>query len=136
MCMYVLILPTTVLWPLCRSEGRSWYTTHRGRLWIAAAAEVPTADKISSVEKVYKTIYQGRQPFTDILEDSTCFCPFKGKQGLKFPSDYPTSCLLGSVDVVDCLARDDYVAKVLLSSQCSVWSSGLSEFYKYLHVPA
>eukprot|EP00731_Ephydatia_muelleri_P016475 Em0009g899a len=75
-----------------QTEGRSWYTTHRGRLWIAATVQEPTVDTISSVEKMYKTLYQG------------------GK-GLKLPSEYPTGCLLGSVDIIDCLARDDYIAK-------------------------
>ena len=38
---------------------------------------------------------------------------FPDKQGsLYFPSDYPTSCLLGCVNVVDCLSQDDYKENV------------------------
>ena len=44
---------------LCRTEGRSWYTTHRGRLWIAATVQEPAVDTISSVEKMCKTLHQG-----------------------------------------------------------------------------
>ena len=31
---------------------------------------------------------------------------------IEFPSHYPVGCLLGCVDVVDCLAHDDYEEKV------------------------
>lgn len=31
-----------------RVEGRSWQTTHRGRLWIHAAAKEPTTAEVSS----------------------------------------------------------------------------------------
>ena len=34
-----------------------------------------------------------------------------------FPSDYPTSCLLGSVDVIDCLAQEDY-QEMVCALQC------------------
>ena len=29
-----------------------------------------------------------------------------------FPTEYPTSCLLGCIDVADCLSQDDYREKV------------------------
>lgn len=38
----------------CRHEGRSWYTTHRGVLWIAAAAKVPTPSDIQAEEKHHR----------------------------------------------------------------------------------
>lgn len=31
---------------------------------------------------------------------------------MDFPRDYPTSCLLGCVDVLDCLPQEDYREKV------------------------
>lgn len=30
------------------------------------------------------------------------------EEELQFPQDYPVGCLLGCVDVVDCLAQEDY----------------------------
>ena len=30
-------------------EGRTWYSSHRGRLWIHAAAKVPTDEEIKSL---------------------------------------------------------------------------------------
>lgn len=41
-----------------RVEGRTWYTSHRGRLWIAAAAKKPTPQEIAEVEAMYRSIYQ------------------------------------------------------------------------------
>lgn len=41
-----------------RHEGRSWYTSHRGRLWIHAASKEPDRDVISQMEE----FYIGRNP--------------------------------------------------------------------------
>jgi hypothetical protein len=70
-------------------EGRSWPTEHRGRLWIHAAAAKPTG--IEDIERKYLK-----------------FCP----PGTRTPSNYPTSCLLGYVYVVDCLDNSAFKAKV------------------------
>ncbi|CAH1797101.1 unnamed protein product [Owenia fusiformis] len=71
-------------------EGRTWYTPHRGRLWIAATAKKPTAEEIADLEQAAR--------FTSAipLSDSD------------FPREYPVACLLGCVDVSDCLAQDEY----------------------------
>ncbi|CAG9839438.1 unnamed protein product [Diabrotica balteata] len=71
-----------------KHEGRTWPTTHRGRLWIAAAAKVPEEEEIEALESFYRDYYQ----------DPT----------LQFPKDYPTSCLLGCVFVEDCLDQEAY----------------------------
>lgn len=71
-----------------RVEGRVWYTAHRGRLWIAATAKQPTEHDIKAVEGMYRMLY--------------------GDQNMTFPKHYPVSCLLGCVDIVDCLAQEDY----------------------------
>lgn len=42
---------------LFRVEGRTWYTSHRGRLWIAAAAKKPTPQEVAEVEAMYRHIY-------------------------------------------------------------------------------
>ncbi|XP_032417404.1 activating signal cointegrator 1 isoform X2 [Xiphophorus hellerii] len=70
-----------------RVEGRTWYTSHRGRLWIAAAAKKPTAQEIAEVEQMYRHIYK-KEP--------------------NFPKDYPTGCLLGCVNVAECLSQEQF----------------------------
>ncbi|XP_034536828.1 activating signal cointegrator 1 isoform X2 [Notolabrus celidotus] len=70
-----------------RVEGRTWYTSHRGRLWIAAAAKKPTPQEIAEVEAMYRHIYK-KEP--------------------RFPKDYPTGCLLGCVNVTDCLSQEQF----------------------------
>ncbi|XP_033488714.1 activating signal cointegrator 1 [Epinephelus lanceolatus] len=70
-----------------RVEGRTWYTSHRGRLWIAAAAKKPTPQEIAEVEAMYRHIYR-REP--------------------RFPKDYPTGCLLGCVNMTDCLSQEQF----------------------------
>lgn len=42
-----------------RHEGRTWPTTHRGRLWIAAAAKPPEEDEILALEQFYRDYYKG-----------------------------------------------------------------------------
>ncbi|KAF4525539.1 hypothetical protein B566_EDAN015847 [Ephemera danica] len=74
---------------LKRHEGRSWYTTHRGTLWIAAAAKQPTAAEIQAEENHVRELL--------------------GKpRELVFPSDYPIGCMLGCVNMVDCLSQEEY----------------------------
>jgi hypothetical protein len=41
-------------WAYRRHEGRSWYTSHRGRLWIHAAAKEPDQETIVTMEQFYK----------------------------------------------------------------------------------
>ncbi|XP_021936122.1 activating signal cointegrator 1 isoform X2 [Zootermopsis nevadensis] len=72
-------------------EGRTWYTSHRGRLWIAAALKVPTPQEIQTAEHLYEVL--------------------KGGERLQFPLQYPTSCLLGCVYMVDCLPQEEYRVK-------------------------
>ena len=41
---------------LClRHEGRTWYTAHRGRLWIAATAKQPSSDEIAAIEQHHRS---------------------------------------------------------------------------------
>ncbi|KAM4743815.1 activating signal cointegrator 1 [Anableps anableps] len=70
-----------------RVEGRTWYTSHRGRLWIAAAAKKPTPQEVAEVEQMYRRIYK-KEP--------------------KFPKDYPTGCLLGCVNMTECLSQEQF----------------------------
>ncbi|GFS03243.1 thyroid hormone receptor interactor 4 [Elysia marginata] len=74
-----------------RHEGRTWYSAHRGRLWIAATVKKPAPEEIAELEHMYKVIYN--------------------EPDLQFPKDYPTGCLLGCVIVEDCLEQDAYREK-------------------------
>lgn len=74
-----------------RHEGRVWPTTHRGRLWIAAASKQPEDEEIIALENFYRDYYQD--------------------PSLKFPKEYPTSCLLGCVTIDDCLDQENYRKK-------------------------
>lgn len=42
-----------------KHEGRSWYASHRGRLWIAATAKPVERDEIEMMEKFYRHHYKG-----------------------------------------------------------------------------
>ncbi|NWH34956.1 TRIP4 protein, partial [Chloropsis hardwickii] len=70
-----------------RVEGRTWYTSHRGRLWIAATAKRPSPQEISELEATYRMLLH---------------------KDVEFPSDYPSGCLLGCVDVTDCLSQEQF----------------------------
>ncbi|XP_070530593.1 activating signal cointegrator 1 isoform X2 [Cardiocondyla obscurior] len=66
-------------------EGRNWYSSHRGRLWIASAAKIPSPEEISNIKHIYRTL-----------------------KNVELPEVYPTSCLLGCVTVTDVLPQQEY----------------------------
>ena len=35
-------------------EGRTWYSQHRGRLWIHAGSKVPSQEEIADLEQFYR----------------------------------------------------------------------------------
>lgn len=74
-----------------KHEGRAWFTTYRGRLWIHAAGKKPTQDDITEVVGIYHRIQDGE------TRDRTAF-----------PATYPTGCLLGCINLVECLPQDTY----------------------------
>jgi hypothetical protein len=69
-------------------EGRTWYSAHRGRLWIAAGAKEVTPTEIDALEAFYRDHH--------------------GSDELVFPDAYPTGCLLGCVHVDDVLPQAEY----------------------------
>ncbi|VDK31768.1 unnamed protein product [Taenia asiatica] len=71
-------------------EGRSWYSAHRGPLWIAATAKTPDEEEVRAVEEIY-------------LE--------RGSRRMDFPTSYPTGVLLGCVNVDDVLPQKEYRLK-------------------------
>eukprot|EP00088_Acartia_fossae_P009261 TRINITY_DN1447_c0_g1_i1.p1 TRINITY_DN1447_c0_g1~~TRINITY_DN1447_c0_g1_i1.p1 ORF type:complete len:502 (-),score=131.64 TRINITY_DN1447_c0_g1_i1:155-1660(-) len=72
-------------------EGRSWYSNHRGRLWIHAASKVPTQVEVDGLQRFYEL--------------------HSGVKTTQFPPHYPTSCLVGCVDVIDVLSQEEYREK-------------------------
>ncbi|XP_075249182.1 activating signal cointegrator 1-like [Convolutriloba macropyga] len=79
-----------------RLEGRDWYTTHRGRLWIASTGKPCSQETIASLEQSYKVL--------------------RNDDFLPFPQQYPTGCLLGCVEVVDCLTQEQFTQEY--STEC------------------
>ena len=63
-------------------EGRSWYSGHRGKLWIHAAAKQSSTAEISAIEDKYRAL-QGND--------------------IEFPEHYPSSAVIGCVFVEDVL---------------------------------
>jgi len=68
-------------------EGRNWYSSHRGRLWIASATKEPSSEEISNIKRIYRMLKNEK---------------------IEFPETYPTSCLLGCVTVTDVLSQEEY----------------------------
>lgn len=78
-----------------RHEGRLWSTDYRGRLWIASTQQETSDEEIESLKDFYSDFSRGHL----------------------FPNDFPTGCILGCVDLVDCLSRDEYTATVPIEEQ-------------------
>ncbi|EXB93183.1 hypothetical protein L484_024521 [Morus notabilis] len=76
-----------------RVEGRSWPAPFRGRLWIHAASKVPDEATIKAMEDFYREIYA-----------------VNGITDVQFPEHYPVSRLLGCVEMVGCLEREELAA--------------------------
>uniref|UniRef100_A0A7S4NV91 ASCH domain-containing protein n=1 Tax=Guillardia theta TaxID=55529 RepID=A0A7S4NV91_GUITH len=74
-------------------EGRGWSTSHRGRLWIAATKRRPLQSEVDAVLQQYEELRQ-LQGFRE--------------PEMLLPEHYPTSVLLGCVDVVDCVSRESF----------------------------
>lgn len=70
-----------------RTEGRTWYTSHRGRLWIASAAKEPSAEEVKTIEEMHR---------------------LTSNEEIEFPKSYPTGCLLGCVTVTDVLSQEEF----------------------------
>lgn len=44
---------------LKKHEGRSWYTSHRGRLWIASTSKPVDMTEVRQLEQFYSSYYNG-----------------------------------------------------------------------------
>mmetsp|Transcript_11133 Transcript_11133/g.24868 ORF Transcript_11133/g.24868 Transcript_11133/m.24868 type:complete len:907 (-) Transcript_11133:104-2824(-) len=81
-----------------RVDGRPWATEHRGRLWIHAASSPVEDAEVDALEYQYRELYES---------NGFNMPPFPSKS-----SGYPTSALLGCVDLEECWAFQEYL-KVL-----------------------
>jgi len=85
-------------------EGRNWYSSHRGRLWIASTSKDSSADEIESVVKDH----------IDYLKSVGL-----PSDDLNLPANYPSGCLLGCVDVKEVLDQEEYREKYPLGASGS-----------------
>lgn len=94
-----------------RLEGRSWIENDfHGCLWIHAAAHEPDQEDIVMIEEQYRSLYSlDKLLIYDGFEQGDGYIPSSSlreeEEGILFPKSYPTSCLLGAVDVVSCLSQ-------------------------------
>uniref|UniRef100_A0A6B2E759 Putative activating signal cointegrator 1-like protein n=1 Tax=Phlebotomus kandelakii TaxID=1109342 RepID=A0A6B2E759_9DIPT len=72
-----------------KHEGRCWYSSHRGRLWIASTAKPVNPEEIKELEDFYRRFYN--------------------KDDLAFPTQYPSGSLLGHVTIENCMSEEDYL---------------------------
>uniref|UniRef100_A0A095B1L7 Activating signal cointegrator 1 n=1 Tax=Schistosoma haematobium TaxID=6185 RepID=A0A095B1L7_SCHHA len=72
-------------------EGRTWYTPYRGCLWIASTVNKTDPEEITAIENKY---LKAGVPKSDM------------------PTSYPTSCLLGRVNIVNVITQEEYREKV------------------------
>jgi hypothetical protein len=74
-----------------RFEGREWTHKHRGPLWIHATAQKVSQEFIEELEGKYREFYKSMD------EDMP-----------DFPDRYPTSVVLGRVDLIDIISLEEY----------------------------
>ena len=74
-----------------RFEGREWTNKYRGPLWIHATSQKPSPEAIQELESLYRNFYKEA-----------------GEDLPDFPDRYPTSVLLGRVDLIDVITIDEY----------------------------
>jgi hypothetical protein len=93
-------------------------------LWIAATVRAPDPSEVEAVEAQYREIYKGKFSvevgMSAVRAFALCDCcnyHIAAGESFDFP-DYPTSCLLGCVDLVDCLTQDEYQEKVCWMMPC------------------
>ena len=84
-------LASMLAYGLQRLDGRTWSTKFRGPLWIHAAAKQPEPEEIEYWQEVYGHIFK-----------------LDGEGEPKFPPCYPTSALVGIVEMVDCVSAAEF----------------------------
>mmetsp|Transcript_30996 Transcript_30996/g.41100 ORF Transcript_30996/g.41100 Transcript_30996/m.41100 type:complete len:97 (-) Transcript_30996:1038-1328(-) len=74
-----------------RFEGREWSSKYRGPLWVHATSKKPSPSEIAELEAKYEQHYA-----------------LVGEDRPPFPTRYPTSAVIGRVDLVDVIPLDEY----------------------------
>ncbi|KAM3175609.1 hypothetical protein ACTXT7_008195 [Hymenolepis weldensis] len=96
-------------------EGRSWYSAHRGPLWIAAAARNPDEEEVRAIEADYlRRRGEFLLPIRYVLSFPrwTSICVgVSGAKQVDFPTSYPTGVLVGCVNVDEVLPQKEYRLK-------------------------
>lgn len=82
-----------IVYGIKRFEGRMWNSGYRGPLWIHAASREPAKEDIQEVESFYREMFR--------TEREKHPSKYKNVPEPVFPKRYPTSCLIGIVDVQD-----------------------------------
>lgn len=78
-----------------RFEGREWNHKYRGPLWIHSTSQKPSPEDIANLEQAYKSFY------FDL-----------GEEMPPFPDRYPTSHVIGRVDLIDVISLDECIDTV------------------------
>ncbi|KAK3285116.1 hypothetical protein CYMTET_7265 [Cymbomonas tetramitiformis] len=88
-------LASLMAYGLKRVEGRVWSSDYSGPLWIHAASKEPEPEDIAHFEEFYTEIYR--------LDTCSNVTP-------EFPKHYPTSALVGRVQVSTVVSAEDFAA--------------------------
>lgn len=93
-----------------RAEGRVWGADFRGWLWIHAGGKPPMQADVEAIEAMYREVYAEGDP-----RPGKASLPAQGDAALaatprplRFPTSYPTGCLLGCVYIAGMASNDEY----------------------------
>lgn len=112
--------------PSLPGPGRSWRSDHHGALWIHAAAREPVNHCPASLGPWYsataplplaRLLGQDPEEIAAVEEQYRRLYSLDGVGDVQFPPAYPTSCLLGCVDVAACLSQEELGGLPLSDSQ-------------------
>ena len=107
-----------MVWGLKRVEGRGWDSDYRGRLWIHAASLEPSPEDIARYEAFYTEVYRRE---------------FGAKAGApQFPKHYPTSALVGCVNVVDVVSKEEFAKWTSLPLSAKLEGDGNGSGFYFL----
>lgn len=92
-----------------KHEGRSWYTSHRGRLWIAATAKPVDPNEVKMMESFYRAHLNGRYKKIYVIILFLIISFLLTDDSIEFPKQYPTAVLLGCVLVQVSIANTKFI---------------------------
>jgi hypothetical protein len=125
-------LASMIAYGLQRLDGRGWCSEYRGPLWIHAASKEPSPEEISEMEAFHTSVFRSLATYSGGDPEAVP----------TLPSSYPTSCLLGCVNVVDCVSAETYASWLTLPDgaleEASIHGNGyyfLFEGHRRLVVP-